>query len=222
MTPGMQRIWTKPVYSLTQWFRDFRIVREQAGVLAQIYLRRGLDAGLRERLWVAVSAANQSRYCSYVHQRWAQRVGLQADDIDRLVRADLSREEGRARAALEFALHWLHEEFGPVPTAVWRVFCQFFGPSERMAIKALIRAATLANLSGNTFDALWERLHGRPVVGSHTVDEIVIGSSFVVTGLVLLPVLRWLDPQPLRLWRAEFRSFSERFARRAIPVVPSR
>jgi hypothetical protein len=55
---------------------------------------------------------------------------------------------------------------------------------------------TFANLYGNTFDALLERLHLRAVSGSRFFDEIVVlsaGATVVPVGLVLGLIARRLS-----------------------------
>jgi hypothetical protein len=59
-----------------------------------------------------------------------------------------------------------------------------------------IRLITFANLYGNTFDALLERLRFHPVAGSRFVDEIVMlsaGATVVPLGLFIGIIARRLN-----------------------------
>jgi hypothetical protein len=52
----------------------------------------------------------------------------------------------------------------------------------------------VANRSANTFDALLERLRGRPVAGSRLGDEVAVGSAVALT---IPPVAAYLASQRL-------------------------
>ncbi len=63
-------------------------------------------------------------------------------------------------------------------------------------ILAHIRVITFANLYGNTFDALLERLRLRPVAGSHFFDEVIVlsaGATVVPGGLLIGMIARLLN-----------------------------
>jgi AhpD family alkylhydroperoxidase len=120
---------------------------------------RGLDAALRERIILHVSAVNSCSVCTTVHRRSAQRAGLEDDDIAAACALDLGGRDERTRAALRFAeLRTLGVERDH-PDDVAR-FEQLFSAEERTAVGATVDLFTFNNRFNNT----WERLPGSGAV----------------------------------------------------------
>ncbi len=133
----------------------------RAGPLTAVYLRGRLDPGLRERVMVAVSRVNACRGCTLVHERWASRSGVSAEELAAIGLEDLAALDDRSRAAVLFAIARAESRFhDPVPAAVASQAADRLTPAELAAVEAVARAMALANLSVNTIAAFRARVQG--------------------------------------------------------------
>ncbi len=135
-------------------------VLRRARPLTEAYLRGGLDPALRESVMVAVSRVNACRGCTFVHERWARRAGVTADDLQALGLGDLGALDDRDRAAVAYAAARAEGRFrGQVTTELAASVSSQLTPDELSAIDAVARMMSLANLSANTVERL---LGGQP------------------------------------------------------------
>jgi AhpD family alkylhydroperoxidase len=115
----------------------------------------GVDAVLRERVILHVSAINACEVCTAFHVRSAQRIGLDDADIGAACALDLSARDERTRAAMRYAeLRTLDLERDH-PDEV-KAFELGFTPEEQAALRATIDLFTFNNRFNNT----WDRLPG--------------------------------------------------------------
>ena len=141
------RTFTSPGEAL----RDTVAVLGRAGPLAAVYLRGRLDPELRERVMVAVSRVNACAGCTQVHQRWALRAGVTADELDAIGLGDLAALDGRSRAAVVYAAELAEGRFRvPVSPDAKAAACEHLSASELAAVEATARAMALANLAVST------------------------------------------------------------------------
>lgn len=135
--------------------RDLIGALGHAGPLTAVYLRGRLDPELRERVMVAVSRVNACRGCTLVHERWAIRSGVTADELAAIGLDDLSTLDDRSRAAVVYATARAESRFsGPLPADVAAEAAARLNPRELEAVEATARAMAVANLSVNTFATL--------------------------------------------------------------------
>ena len=106
--------------------------------------RAPLDPRSRESIILAVTEVNGCRYCAWVHGSWRDFLGEGAhDDVEHALLA-------HARACAEAGR--------PLPVDHLAVVL----PEDALrAVRATVARGELANLVGNTFDELVERLRGR-------------------------------------------------------------
>jgi AhpD family alkylhydroperoxidase len=116
---------------------------------------RTLDAALRERVILHVSAINACDICTSVHVRAARRVGLEDADIQAACTLDLGERDDRTRAALRYAEARTLDVEGDNPDVVAR-FETLFSDDERAAVRATVDLFTFNNRFNNT----WQRLLG--------------------------------------------------------------
>jgi AhpD family alkylhydroperoxidase len=139
-------------------WRDLAGVARRAAPLGRVYLRGGLDPELRERVMVAVSRVNSCRGCSQVHERWAIRTGVSSDELDSIGLGEIAALDERSRAAVLYATAGAEARFRePIPTEVAANAAEQLTSSELIAVDAVARAMTLANLSLSTTEALVTR-----------------------------------------------------------------
>jgi AhpD family alkylhydroperoxidase len=141
--------------SAAEALSDLAGVLRRAVPLAGVYLRGDLDPETRERVMVAVSRTNACRGCSLVHQRWALRAGVGADELDSIGLGDLAALDERSRAAILYATAAAEGRFRrPVPAEVVDYAAERLTSPELAAVDAVARAMALANLSVNTTEAI--------------------------------------------------------------------
>ncbi len=145
---------------------DLAGVLRRAATLAGVYLRGDLDAETRERVMVAVSRVNACSGCSRVHQRWALRTGVSADELESIGLDDLAALDERSRAAILYATAAAEARFRrPIPAEVTAYAAEVLTSSELTAVDAVARAMTLANLSVNTTEAILASSRAKPPPG---------------------------------------------------------
>ena len=147
-----------------------------------------------EKIMLAVTQVNGCRYCSYAHAHMALQAGISGTELSDLLRGEFSHVPESELIALIFAQHYA-EQADRYAAAAWQRLQDTYGDAAATTILTHIRLITFANLYGNTFDALLERLKLHPVPGSRLADEIVVlsaGATVVPAGLFLgLIARRW-------------------------------
>jgi AhpD family alkylhydroperoxidase len=142
--------------------RDLVGVARRAWPLADASVRGGLDPALRERVMVAVSHVNSCRGCTFVHERWASRAGVTAEDLQAIGLGDLGTLDDRDRAAVAYAAALAESRFGgPIDADLAASASHHLTPGELAAVEAVARAMAVANLSANTVEGLLDRLGDR-------------------------------------------------------------
>ena len=142
--------------------RDLAALTRRAKPLAAVYARGRLDGALRERVMLAVSRVNACRGCTFVHTRWALRVGVTPDELDALGLDDLRRLDRRSRAAVIYATARAENRFrsSPPPDVTAAVAAELT-PAEIEAVEAVARMMALANPTASTAQALLGRVRLR-------------------------------------------------------------
>lgn len=176
------------VYSLPRVLGDLLRVAARPLSLWRVWVRGEPEPVLREQIMLAVAHANECRYCVVAHETWALAVG--ADEraltgLAGLAGLDPERVDPATRVELAWALARLHAGFGPVDDELERALAERRTPRERIDLDTVVRVMTIANLAGNTFDALLARRRGAPAPDSRLADELVIAGAFA---LLAVPV----------------------------------
>lgn len=112
-----------------------------------------VDARFREKIMLAVTAANECRYCARFHTSVASSVGIDDDTIDRILDADIEAAVLESeQPALLFALHYAETDGDPDPNVLAAVEAAY-DPATAADVVTFTRAIHFANLLGNTVDA---------------------------------------------------------------------
>ena len=130
---------------------------------------------------------------------------------ERLERGEQSETDQSTYLATEYARILSLGGFGPAPLDVEAQLDSTFSLRERRDIETVARMMTVANLVGNTVDALLARLEGQSVDDSNLADELVLTAGFSAVApwvVLLLAVLG--RKSPLAVFRA-FQQFSSTF-----------
>lgn len=198
----------KRVYTVASALRDLLGLTTRLRSIWRVWARSELDPVLREQVMLAVAHANECRYCVAAHHTWALAVGADERELAALAGLDPDSFSSQHRIELAWALARLQAGFGPVADDLERALAERRTPTQRTDLDTVVRVMTIANLTGNTFDALLCRLRGAGAAHSRLADELVIGGAFA---LAAIPVALMLSLRggttPLRLARRSRRAF---------------
>jgi AhpD family alkylhydroperoxidase len=148
------------------------------------------SAALREKVVLGVTSINDCRYCQWGHTHWAMANGVPLEEVNQILGLQIESLEAKnpaEAAAILFAQHYAEQldQFDPESIENLR---KYYSDAQVDEILAYVRAITLANLTGNTVDALLDRIRGkgRPI----TVFEGVVGAVFAPILLVLVLLVK--------------------------------
>lgn len=111
-----------------------------------------------ERLMLATTAVNECRYCARFHASLARQAGVDQSTVDAILERDgLSAVDDHERPALVFAQRYAETDGQPGREAV-AALVDAYGPETATDIRAYVRAIHVANLLGNTVDAVGYRV----------------------------------------------------------------
>jgi AhpD family alkylhydroperoxidase len=157
--------------------------------------RHRLSRAFSEKIMMAVTNVSSCRYCSYAHTRLALQAGVSETELYDLLTGELNHVPEHELIAVLFAQHYA-EQADRYDAAAWQKLIETYGAEVAGDILTHIRVITFANLYGNTFDALLERLRFHPVRGSHFFDEVIVlsaGATVVSFGLFIGMLARRLS-----------------------------
>ena len=154
-----------------------------------------LSRAFSEKIMMAVTQVNSCRYCSYAHTRMALQAGVSETELHDLLMGEFNHIPEYELIAVLFAQHYA-EQADHYDADAWQKLVETYGSDVAGNILMHIRVITFANLYGNTFDALLERLRFHPVRGSHFFDEVIVlsaGATVVPFGLFIGMLARRLS-----------------------------
>ena len=172
-----------------------KALRETAALAARtpelvaVWGRGRLAPRLREEIMLAVAQANACDLCTLAHRRWALAEGVTDEQLAAIEGQDPKRFDRRTWAAIAWAQARTRADLDPVPEELEVELARHYDERERADLELVTEAMGVANRSANTFDALLERLRGRPVAGSRIGDELALGS---IVALSIPPVAAYL------------------------------
>ncbi len=204
----------KRTYTLGQIARDASRVTPLLPEALNIWFGGKMDPKFREEIMVAVARANDCRYCNYMHTQWALYEGVPPEELARLSGIDPEHfEHGRFTEKTWLALVYARAVSAGKPAQELVKKAQtVFSRAELRQIETVARVMTIANLTGNTWDALLSRLQGNPAKEGNLTDELAVSGLFWLaapTAAVYLVAIS--GKAPLRLLR-EFRDSSRQLA----------
>jgi AhpD family alkylhydroperoxidase len=200
-------------YRLTDFVRDTLSLSTRGASLAGVIARERVDPALREAVMVGVSRANDCRYCSFVHHRWALHAGLPAATLAHVEEGRLDALPEDMALAVRYGRALTASGFSGVDTSLEDEVRARFGEQGRRDLETVTRVITLANLTGNTFDALLARLKGQPVTDSSLVAELALTPTMLAAVPVVGSMLAAWDRSSLLTVLRDFLAFSRAFER---------
>ena len=185
----MQNDFRKRIYTnLSDFLLDLLSFIINSSVYVKNIKNKGISRKLREKLMVAVSGVLGCKYCTWLHSEMALSHGVEAGDIQRLLSSELGDFPEEEAVALAFAQHY-SETGGNVREEARQKFYKYYGRKKARDILGYIQIIYFGNLSGNTVDALLERLKGHPVEGSNSWEEMFVFLLSMPYFFGILPLL---------------------------------
>ena len=175
----------KRFYTPRTFLRALGAILSHLSALQDTVRSRRVSRALGEKIMMAVTQVNGCRYCAYFHTRMALRAGVAADEIGKLLAAEIGDFPEDEAVALAFAQHWAETAGHPDPEAERR-FREFYGPQVSADLLNWMRVINFGNLAGNTVDAFLSRLRGAPAQDSNPVGEFLL---FLLCAPFTLPLL---------------------------------
>ncbi len=186
----------KRIFTLPTFVASVRDLFSQPDALHTALAHRRVSRPFVERIMLAVTQVNGCRYCSYAHTRMALKAGVTVDELRQLLAGQFAQSSATEIVALAFAQHYA-EQAGQYDQIAWQRLEDAYGSDAARDLLVYIRLISLANLYGNTFDAMLVRMARRPVPGSHWLDELVI-MILGATGVPLGILITRLSPRAAR------------------------
>lgn len=184
----MEDDFKKRVYVLDNFFHDILSLGRNIFDLIDTICSRRINKAFREKLNMAVTSVLGCRYCSWLHTEMALSQGVEGKDLQNILSQELGDFPEKEAVALAFAQHYSETNGRPQKDAEMR-FYEYYGRKMAKDILFYIQMMYIGNLSGNTIDALLNRVKGHPVEGSNLCGELVIFSVLGPYFLIILPIL---------------------------------
>jgi AhpD family alkylhydroperoxidase len=180
----------KRIFTLSTFTASVRDLFAHTDALHAALTHQRVSQAFVEKIMLAVTQVNGCRYCSYAHTRMALKAGVSETELRELVAGEFNQLPAEEIMALTFAQHYAEQD-GRYAATAWQRLEAAYGLDAARDVLVYIRLISLANLYGNTFDALLERIGGRPVAGSHFLDELAVliwGATGVPIGILITRV----------------------------------
>lgn len=138
----MDRGSKRKVYgSRREFFADLLFMLRNTTQLIRVH-GGGLPPALRERLMVAAAAVYGCRFCSWLHTREALRIGVDKEELARLVAGVMEGCPEEYSIAVLYAQHWAESNAHPDPEAVHRLE-ETYGREKARLVNVVLRPIRL-------------------------------------------------------------------------------
>jgi AhpD family alkylhydroperoxidase len=153
----MDRGSKREVYgSRREFFADLGFMLRNTTRLIRVY-GGGLPPALRERLMVAAAAVYGCRFCSWLHTREALRIGVDKEELARLVGGVMEGCPEEYSIAVLYAQHWAESNAHPDPEAVRRLE-ETYGGEKAKLVNVVLRPIRLVLLVEDLWGSFLSRI----------------------------------------------------------------
>lgn len=174
--------------SSAELIEDFRFFWDHPTVLAEMRANTRITPAFGEKLMLAVSGVRGCRFCAGLHGHTAEALGVSKAEANALLRGEITGGTVEEAPAVFFAQHYAENDGEPQADMV-RTLVQSYDERTAQDVINYLRLFDMANLLGNTLDALYSRFLGKPSSESTLKDELaIVGLAAFGIG-PLLPVL---------------------------------
>jgi AhpD family alkylhydroperoxidase len=145
--------------SFDQFKSDMRFMVRNWRRIRRLGNGKGNQISLKflERLVMTVTAVNGCRYCSQFHARHALTTGLSQSEVKGILQGNVSQHPDEEAVGILYARHWAETGSNPDPGFRLKLI-KTYGRDKTRAVELVLRAISVANLVGNTFDYLLYRM----------------------------------------------------------------
>lgn len=218
--PPRPRANTKRTLTTDNFLRTIGNFVASGPVLVRAFVRPRISFALREKIYLAVTAINDCRYCQWGHTHWALAHGVPLEEVNQILGHQAeSLEAGNPTEAVAilFAQHYA-EHLDQFDQESINNLRKYYSDAQVNEILAHVRFITCTNLSGNTVDAFLGRFRSpdQPV----GMFQFVIGAALAPILFVII-VLAKLD-RALGIVKLRARWHRARRERHAEPGQPHR
>jgi len=181
----MSQILYKKVYSVSAFYpilyKGLRTVKymkqaEKKGQLSKTFI---------ERIMLAVTEVNGCEICSYGHTKMALEIGMDEDEIKKLLTGDTSHIPSDEIPAIVFAQHYADTRGEPSEVA-WQKIVTYYGEDRSLGILGAIRMIMVGNAYGIAWSAFRSRLKGNPIIKGGLFGEKKMSVFYEITMLLSL------------------------------------
>lgn len=168
--PGSPPRKTRRTLTVGNFFSTLGNVLASSPVLFMALFRPKTSAALREKVFLGVTSVSECRYCSWGHSHWALAHGVSLEEVNQILGQQIESLQARnpaEAAAILFAQHYAEYLEGYDPESIGNLR-QYYDDGQVAEILGYVRLITLGNLTGNTVDALLERLRRGARMGKNT------------------------------------------------------
>ena len=132
-----------------------------APALLPALVRPKTSHALREKIMLAVSSVNECGYCQWGHSQLASVQGVSLEEINEILGFQSLEAATSSEAAAILFAQSCAENGGRVDADAIAILRTHYSEAQVAEILAYVRAITLGNLTGNTVDAVVDRIRGR-------------------------------------------------------------
>jgi len=137
-------VFRKRIYRPKLFFGDLGFLGRNFFKIISAYRSGLIPWSMAEKIMLSATAVNECTHCTRFHTTLAVLSGVDHEEVNELLSMDIDRPS------------------------------EFYGEDKTRDIMLYIRIIMLGNLGGNTFDAFFSRLKGRPANNSGFVFELFV------------------------------------------------
>jgi len=129
-----------------------RAIGRRLGDVRAVWCKGRVDPRLREQVTLAVAHANDCRWCSYAHRRWALATGVSDAELAALEGLDPDGFDRRTWAAVAWAQARTAGRDRRVPGELAAELARHYDARERADLELVADVMTVANRAANALD----------------------------------------------------------------------
>lgn len=175
---------TKRIYGIRVNYRLLDAFLSNLPDIRKARTNHQISKEFEKRIMLAVTQVNGCSLCSYFHTKEALRMGMEKEQIQKILEGEIGSVPEEETEALIFAQHYA-DTIGNYDEKAWQRIITIYGKDKANAILAYIRVIMVGNAQGNIFGALKTRLSGKPESNSTFLKEI----SVILSDIFIIPFL---------------------------------
>ncbi len=182
----MDQDFHKRIFTAGTFFKDIGFLIIHTPQIIAASHDKEIGKAFREKIMTVVTAINECTYCTWFHAKVAVESGISENELKNLLNLQFQADAAeREIPALLYAQHYAETNRNPTPEMTEKLY-SFYGEKTALHIILFIRMIFFGNLSGNTWNAVMNRLKGNPAKDSSIFFEMFF---FLFAFLFMLPAM---------------------------------